>query len=472
MSEEEKLTIKKNVQNIRKKEKRKKTCKVLSLIFILLIAIGIGLYFGWNKLNTNPITIYKNGINDIYNNLASTIKKNIKNDIELDIKKEPFVLDINADLTSNIKELSKFNGLNYKFNLGLDYEEKLAWLKLGINEEEQAIIGAILSFINDAGYFNSSELYAKTIKIGDYNLFNALDEVLSKTKESVNLNAEDINYLLKTLKNLIINSLDKDKFEIETATISIKEKEYNTKKVLYTLDAKNLERTMTYIINGLKKDHKSLKILSSLTDNYDEDDIKITLENLLNNTNFTNFETLTIVLYANNLNHVLAGTIHLADAEILRFDTINDLLTLEINIDDIKIEFKEEKDQINISLKEQEVELGHIEIAQKDNATTINSELYINGLKIKGNLDLTNITNNKTTSSSDFSLNLNVNFLSKNYNLKLDGTLTLTKNNITKIETGETNAINIDDITKEEKAEIKTKLQEILKRFNLEKLIP
>lgn len=471
MSEEEKLAINKNIQSIRKKAKRKKTCKVLSLIIIFLVAIGIGLYFGWNKLNTNPITIYKNGINDIYNNLASAIKKNVPDDVKFDIKEEPFVLDISADLTSNIKELSKFTGLNYKVNLGLDYQEKLAWLNLGIKEEDQTIINAVLSFLNGAGYFKSSELYEKTIKLGDYNLFNALDELLSQTKDSININADDLTYLLKTIKNLMINTLDKNKFEIEAATITIQEKEYNTKKVLYTLDAENLERTMTSIINGLKKDRKSLKILSSLTDNYDEDSIKIELENLLNNIDFQDLETLTIVLYANNLNHVLAGTIHISEEEILRFDTVNDLLTLEINIDDVKIEFKEEKDQINISVKENDVELSNIEFTKSDNAFKMNLELYINGLKVKGNLDLTNIKDNKSNSSSDFSFSLNVNFLGKNYTLKLDGTLNLTKDNISKIETDEINAIEANEISAEEMTEIKNKLQEILKRFNLTKLI-
>ena len=48
------------------KNKNKKRGKAILILILLAIAIVVGLYFGLERLNSNPLSVYKRAINETY----------------------------------------------------------------------------------------------------------------------------------------------------------------------------------------------------------------------------------------------------------------------------------------------------------------------------------------------------------------------------------------------------------------------
>ena len=187
---------------------------------LVLLAIAIGLFIGYQKLNSNPVAIYKNAINGVYDILKDSLDELEKNTIkEVDVNK-PIELDLTAKLESNMEQLKNFSGLNYHVNMGLDYNKKLANINLGIAEENSKLIDVLISAIDKNLYIKSDDLFDKVVSIGEYDIFKELSlEELETTK--INVNYNDLDYVLKKMKTIIIESLDKDKFVLEEESIKI-----------------------------------------------------------------------------------------------------------------------------------------------------------------------------------------------------------------------------------------------------------
>ena len=241
--------------------KKSKWKFIIGGLFIV-IAIAIGLYIGYQKLNSNPTVIYKNAINGIYGALNNSIEEAKKNTTNLDIKKEPFTLNLNAKLESNMKKLKSFSGLEYNLSFGLDYSKEKGNLGLGIKDGNDSIINVLASVVNDTAYVKCDELLNRVINVGEFKFADNFDFSQVNT---TNINYDNIEYILKSFKNILIDSLDVNKFTITNETIKIGNKEYDAKKVLYKLDKENLERTAKFIVDKMSNDEKLLQNIADLT---------------------------------------------------------------------------------------------------------------------------------------------------------------------------------------------------------------
>ena len=98
MNEENNITIDNNI--IEKNKKSKKNFIIGAVI--VLIVLGVLLYIGYKKLNSNPVAIYQNAITDTYNYLSKNLKESEKNSLNYN-GNFPLNLNINAKLDSNIE---------------------------------------------------------------------------------------------------------------------------------------------------------------------------------------------------------------------------------------------------------------------------------------------------------------------------------------------------------------------------------
>lgn len=454
------------VPNESSKEKNKKRkAKFLICGILVIIAIAIGLYVGYKKLNNDPMGIYKDSINGLYKVLNNALKESKDKSLDsIDISKEPFVLELNGKLESDMPELKNFTGLNYNLTAGMDLANKKMNIGLDIEENKDSLINLILSVVDKNIYL---KIFDKVLDLGEEDVFGNmdLDTYFSVNGNSAKFDYDNYSYILKEFKTIIIDSLDKNKFNMEEETITISGKEYKAKKAIYNLDKENMERTIKFIKERILKDDK---LITAISESIGVTEIE--LKDALNKETDTNgYSDIKINLYADKLNNLIAGSTTIDNGEI-RFDCVNDEVNFEIKDDSNSLKIiKEKNDNIVITYNENRSQLFKITFEGNDKNFKIPFEINIEGNNISGTIELKNIETSKDSASANIIFSLDAMIENQKINFKLDGNYRIAKTNIETLDTS--NSIKIDDITEEEAMEIFDKLGKLFERFGLSDIV-
>ena len=167
---------------------------------LLVVAIGIGLFIGYSKITSNPVIIYKNAINGIYNILNDNLEKIDKTAVNIDFSKDSVIGDLNFNLSSSLDELKPFTGIDYGFSVGLDNKNKKAMAQMKINKDNKEMLKVIMSLLNDNAYLKSDTLFDKIIDLGKMDL--NVSNYVSLNVNNLNIDYEDLQYILKELKEI------------------------------------------------------------------------------------------------------------------------------------------------------------------------------------------------------------------------------------------------------------------------------
>ena len=203
--------------------------KIILILILLLVAIGIGLYFGLKKLSSNPLSIYKKAINDTYSLVDNYLKESFDNLYNVNINEEPFQMNTNFTLNTNIEDYSMLNNYHYNLSLGIDIPSEQLNLSFGLSDKEGSIIDLILAFINDRIYLESDELYQVPLDLGP----SELDFSGINLEEVSTWDYNTLHIILETSKNILIASLDENKFTMIDSTIEIDNEQINGQKITY-----------------------------------------------------------------------------------------------------------------------------------------------------------------------------------------------------------------------------------------------
>ena len=123
--------------------KPKKKGKIILIIVLLVIAVAIGLYFGYQRLAVNPKSVFTSAINSTYDLVDGYLDKNLNRTFSLDPLKDAFVLNADLELKGIGEEVKALE--EYAKGLGCDelkpwdvayYSEKLRQEKYSYNAEE------------------------------------------------------------------------------------------------------------------------------------------------------------------------------------------------------------------------------------------------------------------------------------------------------------------------------------------------
>lgn len=444
---------------IAKNNKSKKTFIIGAVI--ILIVLGFLIYFGYKKLNSNPVEIYKQAINNTYDSLSEVLKEAEKSSIN---DNEPYNVKFNAKLDSNMEELKNFVGYNYSATVGIDPKKENISVDLVIDKNNSRILKILLAVINNKGYLKSEELYNKVLSLGDVDLTEEGIEL-----NSINVNYDDIDYVLKSLKNIVIDSLDKDKFDIKNDKITIDSKEYSVKKVLYKLDNDNMKRTSKYVVDKMLQDKKLMEILSDLSGK-DVSEVESSLKDGIKEIDSEDYKTIDVVLYATKLNEVIAGSLIEDSKEYIKFDNVKN---------NININFKDEEDEIEIKVNIKEdivtinvinagAEVAKLVMTGDDENIKCDYEINYQG-KISGTLEFKNVKSSKDSGSGDFVFTINAGIMGQNINLKLDGNYSVNKGDIETLDPNE--SVDINSLSENDLMSIYAKLGSILEQFGLSDLL-
>lgn len=437
----------------------KKNLKIIIGGLLVVALIAVGLVFGYQKLNANPTGIYKKAINNVYEGLNNALKEAEKNSFnEFDLSKDSYVADVDVKLTSSMEELKGFSGLNYNFSVGLDYSKELASVDASIKENGSSVISAALLLKDKVAYLKSADLFSKVISLGEMDIFGEID--LDELAQ-LNINYDDMEYVLKEMKTILINSLDKNKFETAKEKITIEGKEYNANKVTYVLDKENMERTSKYIKEEMLKNEKLLQTLANLSQT-SVDEIK---EELNKDTNVS-YDSGKVILYTTGMNKIIAGSI--LDNENNEVITFNDAEHLNITaiMDEIKIEYKEiDKNKSNVLIYQDEEEIANLEMAETANGYYVDFKVTVEGVTLKGSLALSNIKRDNNKMSADFKFNIDSTILGKKVDVTLEGNYTIAKKSVDTFDT--TGSVSMDNISAEEMTNAYSKLSEVMEKLGL-----
>ena len=204
--------------------------KFIIISILVLIAIGIGLFVGYTKLTQDPLIVYKMAINNMHDYLAERISDDNKLDkFKIDGETEPFTVELDAKLNSNVEEIKPLTGINYNLRLGIDNPKKQGSVSLGLGDGNKDIVRVLAALMNKNVYVSSKEIYDKVVKIGEIDLDSFLEEnfvsgitVNDEEVDFSSVDAKQVKAALKEFKNILIKSLQKDNLKISDATINNK----------------------------------------------------------------------------------------------------------------------------------------------------------------------------------------------------------------------------------------------------------
>ncbi len=438
-------------------KKRKWKFIVGGLLFV--VALAIGLFIGYSKLNSNPYGIYKDTINNIYKKVSRVLEESEKKSLNIDILNEPVNIRAQARLNTGMEELKLLNNLNYELQLGLDYKNKKGAVNLGISDDNNPIVKLLLTLANKKLLLKSDELLNKTINFGEVDIFNSinLEEI-----NNVSYDVKTIDTVLSKSKNIIINSLDKDKFKIENTKIKLGNKEQKVKKVTYILDEENMKRTVKYVISEIKKDEELLDALGKIL-GISKEDIKENLTGDLDNIEYANLE---VVLYVNMLNDVVAAELIVDEISFVKYEVVDNLFKLNIadESEDLKISVIEEKDDILVELVN-ETDKMKFKIGKDEEKQSFGFDIDVEGLVAEGYLNLNSQKYSKSKYSGKFEFIINGKVDNENYDLALSGSISIDNNKLPEID--DENTVYYEDLSESDMAELYKNLLDIAKKFNL-----
>ena len=401
--------------------------KFLICSLLIIIAVGVGLYVGFNKLTSNPMLVYKMALNNFYNEVKEDFKNVKPQEFFIDALNEPFTINLNTKIATNQTELKLLENIKYDINIGFDYPKKQAMASLSLSDSNDPIIKVLGAIMNDSVYVKSDEIFDKVIKIGEYDVFDNLKEYSDDLDYSYkgNIN-EDIVEATKEIKNILIDSLDSKNFKISNAKIKVDNKNVKVKKVTYTLNKTDLENTLKDILTKVSDNSSILDVL------------------------------------ANTWNKVVKMDLFIDNEKLMVYEKENDDDKITIEMEDQTLEIIGNDKESTITLKEFGEDVLKIIVDGDAQSLDIVFDYETTYLELK----LDNMVNNENKSSQDFELSLSDS--EENVKIDLEGSLSILKGEIEVVDTS--NSILCTDISEKDMAKMSDNLNKLIEGLNLTNL--
>lgn len=362
----------------------KKGNKIIPIVAVVLVVVALfagGFYYYFNKTDK----IVTNVINKAFNKINDSIDE-IEN---FDYNKDTALVNGSLKIDTNIDGLEDLKNEKFDYTFGMDYKNRKLELGAALTENETKIIDALLYFINDKAYVSLKDDYKKIINIDD-EIFN-FDDIFKI--ENVNFNKDDLNYITKEFKKILIDSIEMKKLTKSSSNIKLNGKSTKVTKISYNLNEKNTKKFIENIIDNILDNDELIKKLSKISD-MSVSNIEDTLKDAKNEDieaigtlnlytkGFTN-EFAKLELISNNaefgiINNNDNTVIYVKDNDANLEITVNENTKNKLSIDYL---YKESNAKVDGTIK-----INNKEISESKNEGSI--ELSVNYDKYKVNLEL------------------------------------------------------------------------------------
>ncbi len=399
-------------------EKSNNKGKIIGIVIIALIAIVAFCcgyyYYKSNDSKTVFVSAINKGIDKYEENISKTCKTQ---DVTLKLSG-----NINSDNDDAKKVAEYINKSALQLNTQIDYENKNALIKLGVDYDNDKLIGGRVYYnSNDKmAYGYIEELFDKYFKMdlssSDYNEMNETFNDIFETQSEMKLGEKvSLKKAVKILKEEISDKLNKEYFSKENCKINVASKEVKATKFKLILTEKQFVEMLQSICKELSENDDFLECWE------EKDKIKDAL-----------------VQMSNQLNETEKNDEVKIEFNIYKKGILNKFVKFEINMyevnnEDEKISFDvvKENDKKYLFNAKSEIEKENVEFSGDINIEKIDSDTYkyVVGSNIP---EFGNITLNIEVSN------------------KLNGTI----ENVNKSD-----AVSLEDLTEEEQETIYNNLQ-------------
>lgn len=258
------------------KKKRHSVITFAVLIIVALLVLGVA---GFLMFSLNAEKLYK-GI----------IEKGINSFMQSPVfTADSAKIDASVSLKSDAEELSIINNLSAGVNVQYDLNtnEVLGKVKVNNDEESYLDLQLLVNLLEKKLYIGESNIYDKMISIDIPD--EALDDIESEDDDgSLIIEKINRNTASKRLTKAINNSLSKDLFANEKATITVNEKEKKVKDYVLKMTSKQLAEVINNTISTLKEDKEFLSCYE------DEEKMKELLDDLSSSIGYSESEESTV----------------------------------------------------------------------------------------------------------------------------------------------------------------------------------
>lgn len=341
---------------------------IIAISVVLILLVG-GITF--KVVSSTPKAVFKNTINNLYKGINNSIDKVEKISEMFDIENKAIILKGDIKLDSNIEEIEelgvKLSDYSVGGELGLDYNNMImqgsAFLK---GKSEKIEINANIE--EDTLYLGSNLLdgYLKTEMedfSSDFEEMKESFEELQKNFEEVDLGAENYDYVIKAMKDALINSLDSKEMKKSSDEIKIAGEKTKVTKYSYELDDKAIQNLYKSIAENLAEDKEFSKKMAKLV-GVEKDEVEEVLKEIKKSAKEIEFDgKYTLTLYTKGMLNTFAGLdFKYGKDELMHY--YNDGENLEFKMDN-GVESSYGKEVVEITSKKKD-KVSKVEVVYND----------------------------------------------------------------------------------------------------------
>lgn len=264
--------------------------RIIIFLFFALIAaslIYIGIYF---EKRSNPVYIYKTGIDSITTKIDEYVKVdnkyilgdniNISGTVDVDLTSEKY----SEEASTNIDSAKKNNMINNLSRMDIKYgfiqSKKDNKLLVSLDERinDEIIIDGKYLIDNSTKYYFVNNILKNYVNDGNNTYF----ELLNNEKTSL----DNVDYLYSFIKDSLSKELgERAKKYVINTNVNNKQEELN--EVSIRLTDKEIKNILKDILKSLKKDKEANKILSSIDNKFSKRKVNEKKEYLKKNESYT-----------------------------------------------------------------------------------------------------------------------------------------------------------------------------------------
>jgi len=316
--------------------------KLIAILLVAIIAV-VGVYFVFLKKNSSPKSIFTKAINKEYEKFMDAFEvdeKKLDKAVVVD-QKIDFDIDIDKSIigADGKKMIDELNKLGLSVTTAFDSKKSEGIFDLAATYDKKDLIALALYLTENKGYVELKNLFDKYIEV------DMDSSELLNVSSTASFDKKDAKYLVKSVKDNLLDSLEEKQFKKSTEKIDVNGKETKLSKITLGLSEKDANQLAIKFIKNVKEDKKFIKIMAKQLD-MKESDLKEMLnqsvKSLEENKDLSTEDILFISVYAKGNNPIGFG-LEAEDAEFRIIEDNKNKSTLTVKSGEVEIPFVIEK---------------------------------------------------------------------------------------------------------------------------------
>ena len=243
---------------------------IVTIAVVAVILVG-GVIF--SVASSTPKAVFKRAINHVYKgaNLALNGYEAYLEDY--DLTKKAVLVSGDFSLETNVEDLEGYNlnKMSLGFNAGVDYKNELVSLGANLKGNKETV-KLDAQMIKNELYVTSS-LFEEVLKL-DSDLvselgididFEEIKEEIETAQKEYDTDPETYEYLVKTIREALVKSIDSEYMEKDKEEIEVLDKEIKVTKYSYILDEDAIQDLIAKAAEFLLEEEDFAKTLSDAT---------------------------------------------------------------------------------------------------------------------------------------------------------------------------------------------------------------